>query len=383
MRTAVMIGSFGSFFNLYQLQALFPHLEGRFGTTVVAAGWLNMAALLGMMLTAPIIGIITRKAHHSTVLFSGFLILAFFNALVAYSNNQCWLFAFRFGQGVVIPFILTSAMSMASVRSASLVPIYVAGTVVGSTFSRAYPAWSVDAVGWEAGFLISACFMLLSALVLLFVSNVDARNFRHTRENDKAAIKYLVNAFLESKMLIAYTAGFSLLFTQSAIFTTLGLMLSEAPFFWSSGEIGYIYIACLPALFFVLISRFFRRLIREAMITVLLIFLVWASLFIIGESVVSIFSGVLLFSIGTYVFQTVTGQLLSSSGTVPVRVATGVYLSFYYCGGAIGASLAAYAFSVWGWAGVLVCVAVIQALSVCLVAYLYYGLQRRGKNGYV
>jgi len=66
-------------------------------------------------------------------------------------------------------------------------------------------------------------------------------------------------------------------------------------------------------------------------------------------------------------FQTVTTRLLSSSRKVPVAVATGIYLSFYYLGGAIGASLAAYAFAASSWNGVVACIAITQASIFLLV----------------
>ena len=88
MRTVLIIGSLGAFFNLYQLQALYPQLVDRFGTTLSEAGWLNMASLLGMMITAPITGAMTKHASPSRLLVLGFLALATLNASAAFSTSQ-------------------------------------------------------------------------------------------------------------------------------------------------------------------------------------------------------------------------------------------------------------------------------------------------------
>lgn len=382
MRTALMIGSLGAFFNLYQLQALFPPLVERFGTTATDAGWLNMASLLGMMITAPIIGAATKHANPSTLLAAGFLALAVINAAIAFTTSQDVLFTLRLGQGIVIPFLLTAAMNLVSKRPRSFVPLYVTGTIVGSTLSRFYPAWSVGAMGWELGFISIACLMVLSAVVIyLLPKALNAEPTQRMAQQQTAQqqiaqqqtlLAYVKHAFSDSTLLVAYLTGFALLFTQSAVFTALGLWLSQAPYHWDSQQIGTLYLACLSALFFVLTARLFRRYMSETAIALSLMALIWASLWLISAAHMPIMVGVALFAIGTYMFQTVTTQLLSSSRRVPAGVATGIYLSCYYLGGAIGASLAAYVFAVWGWSGVIVCIAITQAVIFSLVLCTRY-----------
>lgn len=377
MRTALMIGSLGAFFNLYQLQALFPPLVERFGTTATDAGWLNMASLLGMMITAPIIGAVTKQANPSTLLATGFLALAVINAAIAFTTSQDVLFTLRLGQGVVIPFLLTAAMNLVSKQPRSFVPLYVTGTIVGSTLSRFYPALSVGAMGWELGFVSIACLMVLSAVVIYLLPKAlnaepTQRMAQQQTAQQQTPLAYVKHAFSDSALLVAYLAGFALLFTQSAVFTALGLWLSQAPYHWDSQQIGTIYLACLPALFFVLTARLLRRYMSETAIAISLVVLIWASLWLISAARMPIMVGVALFAIGTYMFQTVTTQLLSNSRRVPAGVATGIYLSCYYLGGAIGASLAAYAFAVWGWSGVIACIVITQALIFSLVLCARY-----------
>ncbi|AQU83151.1 MULTISPECIES: MFS transporter [unclassified Halomonas] len=392
MRTALMIGSLGAFFNLYQLQALFPPLVERFGTTATDAGWLNMASLLGMMITAPIIGAVTKHANPSTLLATGFLALAVINAAIAFTTSQDVLFTLRLGQGVVIPFLLTAAMNLVSKQPRNFVPLYVTGTIVGSTLSRFYPAWSVGAMGWELGFVSIACLMVLSAVAIYLLpkalnaeptqrmaqqqtaqqQTAQQQTAQQQTAQQQTPLAYVKHAFSDSALLVAYLAGFALLFTQSAVFTALGLWLSQAPYHRDSQQIGTIYLACLPALFFVLTARLLRRYMSETAIAISLVVLIWASLWLISAARMPIMAGVALFAIGTYMFQTVTTQLLSNSRRVPAGVATGIYLSCYYLGGAIGASLAAYAFAVWGWSGVIACIVITQALIFSLVLCARY-----------
>lgn len=367
MRTALIIGSLGAFFNLYQLQALFPALVERFGTTATGAGWLTMASLLGMMVTAPLTGAVTKHANPSHLLVVGFFALAAINASMALTTSQDVLFVLRLGQGIVIPFLLTATMNLVSQRPSSFVPLYVTGTIVGSTLSRFYPAWSVDAMGWELGFLSSACLMVLSAVAICLLSKATGAELMQRTERHQTSVTYTRRALTDNTLIIAYLAGFALLFTQSAVFTALGLWLAQEPYHWDSQQIGTIYLACLPALFCVLTASVLRRYLSEVAIAISLIALIWAALWLISTTRMSIMLSVALFAIGTYMFQTVTTQLLSSTRRVPAGVAAGIYLSCYYLGGAMGASLAAYAFAIWAWKGVIACIAIAQTIIFCLV----------------
>ncbi|UTA78812.1 MFS transporter [Halomonas sp. XH26] len=367
MRTALIIGSLGAFFNLYQLQALFPALVERFGTTATGAGWLTMASLLGMMVTAPLTGAVTKHANPSHLLVVGFFALAAINASMALTTSQDVLFVLRLGQGIVIPFLLTATMNLVSQRPSSFVPLYVTGTIVGSTLSRFYPAWSVDAMGWELGFLSSACLMVLSAVAICLLSKATGAELMQRTERHQTSVTYTRRALTDNTLIIAYLAGFALLFTQSAVFTALGLWLAQEPYHWDSQQIGTIYLACLPALFCVLTASVLRRYLSEVAIAISLIALIWAALWLISTTRMSIMLSVALFAIGTYMFQTVTTQLLSSTRRVPAGVAAGIYLSCYYLGGATGASLAAYAFAIWAWKGVIACIAIAQTIIFCLV----------------
>ncbi|UTD55741.1 MFS transporter [Halomonas sp. MS1] len=367
MRTALIIGSLGAFFNLYQLQALFPALVERFGTTATGAGWLTMASLLGMMVTAPLTGAATKHANPSTLLIAGFFTLAAINASMACTTSQDVLFVLRLGQGIVIPFLLTATMNLVSQRPSSFVPLYVTGTIVGSTLSRFYPAWSVGAMGWELGFLSSASLMVLSAVAICLLPKTTGAEPMQRTERHQTSVAYTRRALADNTLLIAYLAGFALLFTQSAVFTALGLWLAQEPYHWDSQQIGTIYLACLPALVCVLTASVLRRYLSEVAIAIALIALIWASLWLISTTRLSIMLSVALFAIGTYLFQTVTTQLLSSTRRVPAGVAAGIYLSCYYLGGAMGASLAAYAFAIWAWKGVITSIAIAQAVIFCLV----------------
>ena len=143
MRLLILLVSTSTFFNLYQLQAIFPWLSIKYGASLTEAGWLNMAALLGMMIVAPFASKITRKTLPQHVIIAGVLILAFLNIMLAMSNGLELLFIVRLLQGVTLPCILTSGIQILSkiediTNRKKCVGYYVSGTILGSTLSFLY-----------------------------------------------------------------------------------------------------------------------------------------------------------------------------------------------------------------------------------------------------
>ncbi|MCB8889328.1 MFS transporter [Vreelandella malpeensis] len=385
MRLLILATSTGAFFNLYQLQALYPWLAARFEATLTQAGWLNMATLLGMMFTAPFASRWTRHLAPANAILAGIGLLVVLNALLAASATLTGLWLVRLVQGVVLPCVLTACVALlAGAKSerqrAQWVGLFVTGTIAGSTLSRFYPAWALDTLGWAGGFGSAAGLLGVAWLLLL-------RQRRHTPDYAAPAAQppfreLLKKALVETRLRLAFIVGFSLLFTQSAIFTALGLKLAQPPFMQSAAQIGLVYLASLPAIAAVLASPRLYQNRRETPFFAAFAGLVWLSLAIIGQGYASIIAGVILFSVGTYLLQTLTTRLVSRAERVPAAFASGMYLGFYYAGGALGAILSAAIFSRAGFAGVLGLVAAVQLAAVGMIfaSTLGAGKRRRPSN---
>jgi|GEM_PF-1056394 len=375
MRLLILLSSTCTFFNLYQLQALYPWLATKYNTDLTLAGWLNMACLLGMMITAPFANRITRGFSPPRIILAGIGCLGLLNIGVGLSESTKALFSVRLLQGLVLPCILTTIMEIVGrTKNDSIrlkwVSYYVAGTILGSTLSRFYPAFSVDFLGWQGGFITSAG-LLFSACLLIFhyarnfptdVGRVVSSGFCHQQ--------LIKRALTEKRLIIAYSIGFGLLYSQSSIFTALGLYLAQPPISQTSQEIGLIYLACLPALLAVLISPILHEIQKEKTISVSLVILFWISIFLMGNQYTLVLLGVAGFSISTYLMQTQTTRMISKVCQIPVTLSSGLYLSFYYGGGSLGASLSAFAFHHWGWMGVLTFVSTAQILILIFIVLM-------------
>lgn len=372
MNPLIFVSSTGAFFNLYQLQALYPWLVTKYAANLPLAGWLNMACLLGMMVTAPFANRFTRGFLPQRIILVGLGCLGFLNIGIALSGSIETLFIMRLLQGLVLPYVLTATMVMVGGgNNESLrlqwVSCYVAGTILGSTLSRFYPAYSVDLLGWQGGFITSAGLLFLTCLFIWKNTARVSIKINTTHSKETPYFQNFRKALREKRLLIAYSIGFGLLYSQSAIFTVLGLYLSQPPLSQTSEEIGLLYLASLPALLAVFISPKLHKLQREKTVGAFLVILLWSSVLLMGSHYTLILLGVSGFAISTYLMQTQTTRMISKARQVPVAFASGLYLSFYYAGGALGANISALSFYHWGWKGALICVAVVQVLILIFV----------------
>ncbi|WP_447554549.1 MFS transporter [Vreelandella sp. EE22] len=372
MRLLILISSTAAFFNLYQLQAIYPWLAVRLEASLTQAGWLNMATLLGMMLTAPWASRITRRLAPVSAILVGVGLLIALNTALAASTTLTGTLLVRLGQGVVLPWVLTACVALLAEaeserQRAGWVGYFVAGTIAGSTLSRFYPAWALDALGWAGGFSSAAGVLSLAWLVI-----AHASRRRSPAPMPPSApphfLALLKQSFTERKLVMAYCVGFTLLFTQSAIFTVLGLRLAQPPFEQSASQIGLVYLASLPAIAVVIASPLLYKNRSEALFFWPFIALLWISLAFAGTSYLSILWSVAGFSIATYLLQTLTTRLVSKATRVPAAFASGMYLCFYYAGGALGSALSAFCFSRWGWPGTLGLVGATQLVALLMLA---------------
>lgn len=376
MRLLILAASTAAFFNLYQLQAIYPWLSLRFDASLTQAGWLNMATLFGMMLTAPFASRLTRGATPGRAMLLGLGILIMLNGALALSSWLSTTWLVRLAQGIVLPCVITACVALvASAKSerqrAHWVGCFVAGTILGSTLSRFYPGWALDALGWSGGFISGAALLALAWLVIFVQTRrLDVMPAQGSTE---AFVTLLKRAVAERRLAMAFCIGFALLFTQSAIFTVLGLRLAQAPFEQSSAQIGLVYLACLPAIAAVVASPWFYRHRSEAPFFLPFVGVVWLSLGMAGERYVSILLAVGGFSVGTYLLQTLTTRMVSKAQHVPAAFASGLYLSCYYAGGAVGATLAALCFSRWGWPGALALVGAAHLATLGVLLALWRG----------
>jgi MFS family permease len=376
MRSLLLSISCCAFFTLYQLQALFPALSSEFHADLKMAGWMNMACLLGMVLTAPFAGRWVAKTSPRLGLLSCLLGLAGLTCGLGFSVNMTQILVIRLLEGMVVPFILTICMALTATAQSERqrgqwIACYVVGTVLGSSLSRFLPGFFIAEWGWQAGFMLCASLVGCVFLLVCFFGTMLPRQPWKLPPKAQSA-GFLSRALADYRLRLACLFGFVLLFSQSSVLVVLGLHLGSREIGMTSDQIGMVYLACLPSLLVVAFSARLHEVVRGWRMPVGLLFGFWLSMPLVSDAfVLIVLGGVALFSVATYLAQTCTARLVSRVQNIPVASASGIYLSFYYLGGALGAALSAYAYAAQGWQGVLILLFAAQLFAVCLFFILW------------
>lgn len=368
----IFIASAGAFFNLYQLQSLYPQLHQLFAVSEIQAGPLNMATLLSLALMALFSGILTSRIRGHTLICSAFLLMALCNLILSLVSEQWQLLSVRLFQGILIPLILSPLLSAAGRQAETRsvrVAAYVMGTILGSVASRFGSAWLVDMLGWQSGFMFAAGAMIL----ILAIIWQQAELFSDLPENASVAAAETsprirrwrqLNERTRFRLTTLLVIGFCILFSQSSLYTAVGLRLA-GEFSLGASESGLIYLTAVFAVFFPPLALALARYSGQGISLLLVCFLSGLSVLLsLLSDLWLIALSVALFSVSAYMAQALANYMITELPAETIRYANGLYLFFYYMGGCCGALLSAFLYSHYGWSSVVLSIILVQHLTV-------------------
>ena len=363
-QVAVVAAGMCAFFNMYITQALLPELRRAFGASVAAVSLTVTATTLGVALAAPFAGSLADRYGRKRVLLIALALLTLATFGAATADHLDTLLLWRALQGLVIPGIFTSAVAYiaeewAPAEAGTMASLYVAGTVLGSFCGRFISGLVTDAYGWRSAFVVMG---LINLSFLPLIAALLPRSRGFTPSRSLLASLAGVGAHLRNAPLLAtYGVGFALLFAQVGTFTYVNFYLSAAPFGLSTHDLSYVFFVFLIGM---AITPFSGR---------------WAlrwSPRSVGLAALATSAGGLLLTLNRWLPQIMLGLILSSAGVFIVQslataavprlaqgarsAAVGLYLTCYYFGGSVGASLPA---TLWSYAGWHACVALVLAVQ--------------------
>ncbi|HZR35804.1 MAG TPA: MFS transporter [Nevskia sp.] len=378
---AVVAAGMCAFFNMYITQALLPELRRAFGAGVAQVSLTVTATTLGVALAAPFAGSLADRYGRRRVLLAalGLLTAATFGAASADSLGS--LLVWRALQGFVIPGIFTSAVAYiaeewAPAEAATMASLYVAGTVLGSFCGRFISGLVTAEYGWRSAFLTMGCinlaFVPLIALLL-------PRSRRFTPSGSLLASLSGVGTHLRNAPLLAtYGIGFTLLFAQVGTFTYVNFYLSAAPFLLTTHALSFIFFVFLIGMAVTPFSgRWAMHWGSRAVGLAALATSALGLLLTLDHWLPAILLGLVLSSAGVFIVQSLATAMVPRLAFGARSAAVGLYLTCYYFGGSVGATLPASIWSAAGWCGCVALVLAVQACAALLVQSTWSGRAAR------
>ncbi|KLO30292.1 MFS transporter [Mycobacterium haemophilum] len=381
-KIAVFLLGLCALLNIYSTQPLLAELAAVFQVPVDRATWTITATTLGVAVAAPFAGSISDYLGRKRVMLAAIATTAAATVACTVAWSFGALLAFRFAQGMLIPFVFAVAVAYIAEEHAGAAAVaanalYVSGTAFGGFCSRFLSGAMATHYGWRSSFGALAVVLLVVLATTAAWLDPD-RRFR--RSGSLLASARGIGAHVGNGRLIGTCfVGAAILFLQVGSFTYAGLYLQAPPFGLTTFQIGAVFAVFLVAVVVTpaagaLITRVGRPCTYGLASAV--------SLAGLGLTLIpttpTVVAGLAASATGVFCGQSCATGYAAAAGGAGRSSAVGLYLTSYYLGGSVGAVAPASLYRWAGWpacAGLLAAVIVIS-MVVAVVAWRPDGMHR-------
>ena len=363
-----MLAGMCTFLNVYSTQPLLPLLRQVFHASELAVSLTVSATIFATAITAPIIGIVAERRGRKKVIVPSLFLLSVPTALAATSTSLHALIFWRFMQGLFVPGVIAVILAYVNEEWAGravgrAMSSYVAGTVLGGFLGRFLSGMVATHWNWRGTFLVLAILNLLGALLVRAWLPL-AKNFK--RADDLGQVIGDARSHLRNPRLLAnFGTGATVLLALVGCFTYANFYLAGPPFHLNSAQLGSIFLVYLLGVVITPQSGRFLDHFGFRHTTVLYCGMMIAGLLLtLVKSLPVVIAGLAVFSSGVFIAQ---AAATVQTGAIAGRArssAAGLYVTFYYLGGTIGATVTDWFWRRAAWPG---CVALLGVVSIASV----------------
>lgn len=373
-RVAIACAGASVFVNLYSPQAILPLLAQEFAVGPADISLVITATTLAIALTAPFTGAIADVLGRRRVIIVAMVALLIPSVMVAFAPSLHALVFWRFLQGLMMPPIF--AVTIAYIgeewparEATGVTGTYTSATGFGGFAGRVLPGVLADVVGWRGGLLATAAITFGCLIVVIALLPREQKFVRAV--SLRASARQMVAHLKEPKLLAVYAVGFGVLFNFIALFTYVGFLLAGPPFNLSATFLGLIFLVYLLGSVVTpftgrAVARFGRRNFIVGVIAV------WACGIVLTlvPSLPVIIAGLAIAAACGFLCQAASTSLVAITAQQGASSAVGLYVTAFYLGGSVGATLGGIA---WIWAAWPGCVAIVLAMLAVIAVIVAAG----------
>jgi len=367
LQTLVFALVAAAFTTVYITQPILPVLVGEFGVGIAAASLSVSAVTLGMALSNLPFGLLADLLPIRRLILTGGLVVATCGLVCAASAGFGLLVAARFIQGLFIPALTTClaaylARNLPPDRLNVVMGSYVSATVVGGLAGRLLGGYIHPPLHWRYAFVTASVLLLGAALAAARWLPPGARPAQ-SAEPDGGFIALLTRRDLGPIFWVPF-GGF---FVFSSTFNYLPFYLSRPPFNASTEFITSLYLSYLVGVVMgPLAGKLSNRIGNGlAMVGGSLIFAAALCLSLI-PLVVAVLAALIGVCAGFFTIHAAAAGLINRKLTGARGRANSLYVLLYYLGGSTGITVNGYAYSFWGWGGVVALGCLVLLLPLVL-----------------
>ena len=353
---------------MYATQPLQPLLAKEFSISMTQSS-LFTAVIMFWLGVAPIVyGYILESVSSKKMLLVASTILFFTNLVLGFSNSFEMFLTARFVEGLVVPAILTSSMTiLANIDKKNIqfnMSVYVASTVFGGLVGRVMSGFIATEFGWRFVFF-SLSFALLVALYFIKNLNLDI-NAKLT----KPKLHNVITILKDRRFALIYFVMFSVFFVFAGLLNLMPFRMKELFGDVSEATIGLLYLGYGVGVVVALLSRKIVKFFGSEIKTMLVGggFYTLMILFFATKTLSVIFAMMFLLCVGMFTVHSIATGLANSMKSSQKGLTSGMYLTFYYIGGAVGSIVPSMIYSRFGWQSVI---AVFMFLLIIVFILLF------------
>jgi YNFM family putative membrane transporter len=352
---------------VYITQPVLPVIVSEFHVDLRAASLSVSMVIFGIALANLPFGMIADRYPIQPIVVVGGGVITLTSLICAMTPHFALLIGARFVQGLFLPALTTCIAAYLSrnlpiARLNVVMGSYVAATVAGGLGGRLLGGWLHPPLHWRYAF-VSASALVVAATVAACLWLPRESKPPKTEAHQPGFVEMLGHPGL----LRMFAVAFGAFFVFSSTFNYLPFYLSKPPFSAPTEVITLMYLAYLVGIVIGPMSgrlsnhlgsgatMFLGSVILTAAIAASLV----NSLLVIAISLVGVCAG--FFSIHSAAVGLLNRRLTSSRGR-----ANSLYVLCYYAGGAAGITACGYAYSAYGWIGLVVVNGTILLLPIAI-----------------
>ena len=368
-RVALYAGTVVAYADMYVTQAVLPVLSAEFGVGAARAGLTVSVVVLAIAAASPFYGPLSDTLGRRRVMSAATGILAVATLACAFAPTFWWLVALRALQGIFVPGVSAVSVAYAGDRFhvrelPSVVGGIISASLVGGLLGRVLAGGIAARFSWRASF---AFFAVLTAVAALLIARGLQGGAARERHGLAAAWAGMLRHLRDPPLLGAYLVGASLFFGWIGIFTFLPFRLAAPPYGLSTGAISSVYLVyAAGALVSPFAGRLSARVPPRRIITVGLAVEAVGIGMLLVRPLPLVVIGLVVLVAGAMTAQAIAPAFVNVTARTAKGGANALYLTAYYLGGTLGASLPGLALQAAGWKGVVAACA--AAVGVALLA---------------
>ncbi len=372
--SALALGSFIVFCNLYLLQPVLPELMQHFSVSEVTVNWVFAATSLALSFSLVPWALLSERIGRRPVMLSGLLLTPLSTVIILFSQSiEALIFAralvgFSLSAfaGVAVAYMAEEFDSHAFRAS---IGAYIAANSLGGIIGRLYGGFVSDNFGWQVAYYTLSVLTIIVALLVWKVLPKQ-QHFRAQKLSLASNLQNIGSHLRNRQLCFAMLIGGVNFAIFVNVYSVMTFRLSSAPYSLSTSVTSMIFLCYLAGTFS---SSLTGKWTKHRPTTGMLLgagisFL--GLLCTLGESLYFLVLGLLLISFGSFFLHTLAYGWVSTNATHAKATATSLYLVHYYIGGSLGGFLLLSLWQHWNWIGVATGATALYVLLSTLILSL-------------